>query len=68
MLGFKHKSKGSMTQFSSKNPHLTDAEWDELCSLKDAINQYPASVHYDKMERFADLMVRTLQGKGDPQF
>ena len=57
-----------MTQFSSKNPNLTSEEWDELCSLKDAINHHPATVHYDKMERFADLMVRTLQGKGDPQF
>lgn len=68
MLGFKHKSKGIMTQFSSKSPNLTDAEWDELCALKDAINYNPAQVHYDRMERFADLMVRTLQGKGDPQF
>ena len=57
-----------MTQFSSKNPNLTVDEWDELCALKDAINQNPAQVHYDKMERFADLMVRTLQGKGDPIF
>ena len=54
-----------MTQFSSKNPNLTNEEWDELCALKDAINQHPASVHYDKMERFADLMVRTLIGKGN---
>lgn len=54
-----------MTQFSSKNPNLTDAEWQELCALKDAINFNPAQVHYDKMERFADLMVRTLIGKSD---
>lgn len=62
------QTRGIMTQFSSKNPCLSDAEWNELCALKDAINLSPASVHYDKMERFADLMVRTLQGKGDPQF
>jgi len=54
-----------MTQFSSKNPNLTNEEWRELCALKDAINLNPAQVHYDKMERFADLMVRTLIGKGD---
>jgi len=57
-----------MTQFSSNDPNLTSDEWEELCALKNAINLNPASVHYDKMERFADLMVRTLQGKGDPLF
>lgn len=55
-----------MTQFSSKDPNLSSDEWDELVALKDAINLNPASVHYDRMERFADLMVRTLQGKSDP--
>jgi hypothetical protein len=54
-----------MTQFSSKDPNLSLEEWDELVALKDAINLNPASVHYDRMERFADLMVRTLQGKSD---
>lgn len=54
-----------MTQFSTKNPNLTSDEWDELMALKNAINHNPASVHYDRMERFADLMVRTLQGKHD---
>lgn len=55
-----------MTQFSSKDPNLSSDEWNELVALKDAINLNPASVHYDRMERFADLMVRTLQGKSDP--
>ena len=55
-----------MTQFSSKDPNLSTDEWNELVALKDAINLNPASVHYDRMERFADLMVRTLQGKSDP--
>ncbi len=45
---------------------LTTDEWTELCALKDAINYNPASVHYEKMERFAELMVRTLEGKGNP--
>jgi hypothetical protein len=54
-----------MTQFSSKNPILNDDEWDELQALRVAIKDNPAAVHYDKMERFADLMVRTLQGKFD---
>ncbi len=55
-----------MSQTSSRNPNLTQEEWDELCALKDAIKLAPATVHFDRMERFTDLMVRTLQGKGDP--
>lgn len=44
---------------------LTNEEWNELVALKEAINYDPAQVHYEKMERFAELMVRTLEGKGD---
>jgi hypothetical protein len=44
---------------------LTNEEWEELCTLKNAINEYPAAVHYEKMERFAKLMVKSLEGKGD---
>jgi hypothetical protein len=44
---------------------LTTEEWNELVALKDAINYNPSSVHYQKMERFTELMVRTLEGKGD---
>lgn len=52
---------------------LTKEEWNELVALKNAINQNPASVHWDKMERFGTLMVKSLSGKGDlvngkPQF
>jgi hypothetical protein len=51
------------TQNSTKP--LTDAEWDELVVLKKAINDNPASVHYKKMERFTELMVKSLEGKFD---
>jgi hypothetical protein len=44
---------------------LTPEEWNELVILKNAINYHPASVHYEKMERFSELMVRSLEGKGD---
>jgi hypothetical protein len=44
---------------------MTQDEWQELTVLKDAINWNPASVHYDKMERFAELMVKSLKGKGN---
>lgn len=44
---------------------LTTEEWNELIALKNAINQNPATVHPDKMELFTELMVRSLEGKGD---
>ncbi len=48
-----------------KSPMLSDEEWNELCSLKEAIDCYPAAVAASKMERFTELFVRTLEGKGD---
>lgn len=44
---------------------LTSDEWEELCSLRRAINDGPSSVAPHKMERFSELFVRTLYGKGD---
>ena len=44
---------------------MTQDEWDEMKVLKDAITNYPASVHPEKMERFTELMVQSLEGKGD---
>jgi hypothetical protein len=44
--------------------HLTDSEQEELVALKRAINDNVSSVHYDKMERFTELLVKTLSGKG----
>lgn len=56
-----------MTQAKSGGPNLNNDEWNELIALKDAIKYDPASVHYEKMERFTELMVRSLEGKGDPE-
>jgi len=53
-----------MTLSKTQTGTLNDDEWEELVSLKNAINTNPASVHYDKMERFSDLMVRSLQERG----
>ena len=39
---------------------LTHEELEELNALRKAISEHPASVHTNKMERFADLMVRCL--------
>lgn len=44
---------------------LSQDEWDEMCALKRAINDGPASIVPHKMERFSELYVRSLYGKGD---
>lgn len=54
-----------MTLMRTGGSDLTDDEFEELKVLLKAINENPASVHYEKMERFAELMVRSLDGKGD---
>jgi hypothetical protein len=55
-----------MTLPKTSNETLTKEEWDELVALKEAITYRPASVSAEKMEKFAELMVRTLEGKCDP--
>ena len=55
-----------MTLPKTSNEILTNEEWDELVALKDAITYRPQSVSPEKMEKFAELMVRSLEGKCDP--
>lgn len=50
------------TTFSIKP--LSTKEWEELIALKLAINDNPATVHFEKMEIFSELMVRSLQERG----
>jgi len=45
---------------------LTKEEWSELIALKDAITYAPQTVSAEKMEKFTELMVRSLEGKSDP--
>jgi hypothetical protein len=54
-----------MTLTKTGTSNLTNEEWDELIALKDAISYYPQTVSAEKMEKFAELMVRSLEGKGD---
>ena len=42
---------------------LTEEEWNELVALKEAITYAPQTVSAHKMEKFAELMVRSLEGK-----
>ena len=65
MLTLGHIANNTMTLAKTGSDQLTAEEWEELVALKEAINYDPASVHYDKMERFTELMVRSLEGKGD---
>jgi hypothetical protein len=44
---------------------LTTEEWNELIALKDAISYNPHTVAPQSMERFTELFVRSLDGKGD---
>ncbi len=45
--------------------YLTQAEWNEMKYLKDAISYNPASVTPEKQELFVELFVKSLYGKGD---
>ena len=42
---------------------LTKDEMKELIALKEAITYDPHTVSAQKMEKFAELMVRSLEGK-----
>jgi len=54
-----------MTLPKTSTQVLTEEEWNELVALKEAITYAPQTVSAQKMEKFAELMVRTLEGKGD---
>ena len=55
-----------MTLAKTGSEVLTQEEWDELVALKDAITYSPQTVSAEKMEKFTELMVRSLEGKCDP--
>jgi hypothetical protein len=55
-----------MTLAKTGTEVLTKEEWDELVALKDAITYAPQTVSAEKMEKFTELMVRSLEGKCDP--
>ena len=55
-----------MTLSRTSTEELTTEEWNELNALRQAINYDPHTVSPEKMEKFTELLVRSLQGKGDP--
>jgi len=54
-----------MTLAKTGTAELTTEEWKELNALREAINLDPHHVHPNKMEKFTELFVRSLEGKGD---
>jgi len=54
-----------MTLSKSGTGYLTQEEWDEMNTLRKAINYNLSSVHPEKQERFTELFVRSLWGKSD---
>jgi len=62
----KHATEKTMTLSKTGTETLTTEEWNELVALKDAITYRPQSVSAKKMEKFTELMVRSLEGKCDP--
>jgi hypothetical protein len=59
------RCKKTMTLAKTGPKDLTKQEWDELLALKDAITYAPQTVSAEKMEKFTELMVRSLEGKED---
>jgi len=55
-----------MTLPKTSTEILSKEEWDGLVALKEAITYSPQTVSAEKMEKFAELMVRSLEGKYDP--
>jgi len=52
-----------MTLPKTSSTYLNEEEWNELIALKEAITYAPHTVSAHKMEKFTELMVRSLEGK-----
>ena len=51
-----------MSYQSVRSQLLTVDEWNELNALRQAINEGPAAVHPNKMEKFTELLIRSQHG------
>jgi hypothetical protein len=54
-----------MTYSNKTNTKLTDTEYNEMVALKKAINEYPQAVVPEKLEEFAEYLVRSLKELGN---
>jgi len=55
-----------MTLSKTNVEKLTLEEWEEMDMLRRAINYNPSTVHPDKMQRFSQLLVKSMGGNGEP--
>ena len=53
-----------MTYQTKRNIKLTEKEYDEMVALKNAIDYDISQVIPEKMEEFADYLVRSLKERG----
>jgi hypothetical protein len=53
-----------MTYQTKRDIKLTETEYDEMVALKKAINEYPQAVAPQKLEEFAEYLVRSLKERG----
>ena len=65
MLGYQNIHEYTMSFSRTATTELTQEEWKELNTLRLEINHNPAAVSPQKMEKFTELFVRSLEGKGD---
>jgi hypothetical protein len=63
MLTLGHIAIKLMTLAKTGPATLSEEEMNELVALKEAITYAPHTVSAHKMEKFAELMVRSLEGK-----
>ena len=64
MLAYEDISVKTMTFSNKTNTQLTDAEYDEMVALKNAIDYDISQVIPEKMEEFAEYLVRSLRERG----
>lgn len=64
MLVFQQIHKETMTLSKPETSNLSDEEYQELIALKEAITYAPQTVSAQKMEKFSELMVRSLSYVG----
>lgn len=50
--------------YSKRKGTLTEEEYTEMVALKNAINDLPQAVVPEKMEEFAEYLVRSLKERG----
>ena len=64
MLAYEDISVKTMTFSNKTNTQLTDTEYDEMVALKNAIDYDISQVIPEKMEEFAEYLVRSLRERG----